>query len=247
MRYEVDNNLTLLDMENSVFETILVERGHLFFIDRHMKRLLKAARSVLNLELNLNEITDFINSKVNSDETATLRVSCNKECCILSFRDVEYRLSGFLRIAEVIRDKHDIKYRFKTNDYKERLMELKEARQKGYLDSIYLNQDGFVTSCSIANVYFIKDRRVYTPSLETGVLDGIVRSLLMNNLDCIEGEFKIGDFLNSDGIFITNSIMGIMEIKGIGNDIVETDREFLDKVKDTYTKIKESDRRKSLG
>lgn len=247
MNYEVCEYKSVIEYKNSIFETILVEGGHPYFLNEHLLRLEKAGREVLGLSLPIDEIKLFIYKCIPQNGSFAIRVICNINSCILSLRDVEYKGSGFLKISSIVRDSKDIKYRYKTSDYTQRLKELANVRKLGFLDAIYLNENYFVTSCSISNVFFIKKGKIFTPAIKTGVLNGIVREILLKNSECIEGEFKLSEFLASDGIFITNSVMGIIKIAGLGDQLVACDDIVFNQINKKYRLKMDFDRRKCCG
>jgi 4-amino-4-deoxychorismate lyase len=247
LNYKFCENRSIIEYENSIFETILVDDGHAYFLEEHLFRLEKAGRFVLGHILPIDNIKLFIYKCIPKNGKFALRIVCNNNSCFLSLRDVEYKGSGFLKISSIVRDSNDIKYRYKTSDYKQRLEELTSARKLGFLDAIYLNENSFVTSCSIANIYFIKNGKIFTPAIETGVLNGIVREFILEDSQCFEGEYKISDFLASDGIFITNSVMGIIKITGIGDQMIACDEMVFNQINEKYRLKMDYDRRKCCG
>ncbi|KAF0091290.1 MAG: 4-amino-4-deoxychorismate lyase [Fusobacteria bacterium] len=247
MNYEVCEYKSIIEYKKSIFETILVEDGHPYFLDEHLLRLEKAGLEVLGLSLSIDKIKLFIYKCLPKIGGFALRVVCNINSCILSLRVVEYKGSGFLKISSFIRDSNDIKYRYKTSDYSERLQELADVQKLGFLDAVYLNENSFVTSCSIANVFFIKKGKLFTPAIETGVLNGIVREIVLENSECIEGEFNLSDFLASDGIFITNSVIGIIKVTGLNDQVVACDEKIFNQISNKYRMRMDFDRRKCCG
>lgn len=247
MNYEFCDNKSIIEYKDSIFETILVEDGHPYFLEEHLLRLEKAGRDILDLNISVDKIKLFVYKSIPNIGSFALRIVCNINSCILSLRDVEYKGSGFLKVSSIVRDSKDMKYRYKTSDYTERLNELANVQKLGFLDSLYINEESHVTSCSIANVFFIKDGRIFTPSIQDGVLNGIVRKILLENSESVEGEYKLSDFLRSDGIFITNSIMGIIKIEGIGNQTVACDEKVFKQISEKYRLKMDFDRRKCYG
>ncbi|HSN59030.1 MAG TPA: aminotransferase class IV, partial [Clostridiaceae bacterium] len=76
----------------------------------------------------------------------------------------------------------------------------------------------------VSNVFFVKGDRIFTPSLECGLLGGIVRKVIIDSFDVTEGSFGREELLEADCVFLTNSVMGIMKIAGIdGKYYVESD------------------------
>ena len=89
-------------------------------------------------------------------------------------------------------------------------------------EGIFLTKEGYVAEGIVSNLFFVKQGTVYTPSLETGILDGITRQFvfsLLKKLDITvkEGFFTIQELLESDEIFVTNSVQEITPIVKIGN------------------------------
>ena len=83
-----------------------------------------------------------------------------------------------------------------------------------------LNMDGFITECSIANIFFVKNNAVMTPSIESGILPGIVRNYVItlcqkNNIPVCEKLITQDEALNCDEVFQTNSLIGIQPLSAI--------------------------------
>ncbi|MGL4939592.1 aminodeoxychorismate lyase [Shewanella sp.] len=87
-------------------------------------------------------------------------------------------------------------------------------------DWLVLDCNGKVIESSMANLFFIKDRCVFTPSLAecgvSGVMrEQVIRSLLEHDysVDCVSfGAEALGDF---DSAFMTNSLLGIVDVIAI--------------------------------
>ncbi len=97
----------------------------------------------------------------------------------------------------------------------------REAVAKGADDALMLTTDGFVSETCIANIFWIKDRTVFTPSKDSDILPGITRSLVIEMLENDEkwamfaGRYTLIDILEADTIFVTNSIREILPVKMI--------------------------------
>lgn len=82
-------------------------------------------------------------------------------------------------------------------------------------DCLILNHSGRICESVSSNVFLVKGNKYYTPSLKEGCLPGIMRQVIIDiikneglymNDDC---SLTVEDLLNSDEIFLTNSISGI--------------------------------------
>ena len=106
----------------------------------------------------------------------------------------------------------------KSCNYLENLMAFDEAKGRGFNEAIRLNERGEVTSACMANVFWLNDDRLYTPSLTTGCLAGTTREFVLENLECEEVETGIEAINAADAIFLTSAGIGVAalnELDGI--------------------------------
>jgi branched-chain amino acid aminotransferase len=68
---------------------------------------------------------------------------------------------------------------WKTGNYLNNILGLREARARGADDVVMLNLRGEVTEAATSNIAFVRDGEVITPQLEAGILEGITRGLLL--------------------------------------------------------------------
>ena len=59
---------------------------------------------------------------------------------------------------------------------------MREARARGADEVIICNQRGDVTEAAVSNIAFIKDGTIVTPRLEDGILPGITRQILLEQV-----------------------------------------------------------------
>ncbi|MBO0933522.1 aminotransferase class IV [Fibrella aquatilis] len=77
-------------------------------------------------------------------------------------------------------------------------------QQHHYDEAILLDIHGHVAECVASSVFWLKDHQLYTPSLETGCIDGIVRRQLMRNHSVQEGLFLPEALADADAVFCAN-------------------------------------------
>lgn len=100
----------------------------------------------------------------------------------------------------------------KSCNYLEKLMTLDEAKTRGFDEAIMLNERDEVTSGAMANVFWLKDDVLFTPSLKTGCLPGTTREFVMENLDCHEVEVTLDEMYLADAIFLTSAGLGLAQV-----------------------------------
>lgn len=86
-----------------------------------------------------------------------------------------------------------------------------------------MTKEGYVAEGITSNLFWIRNGILYTPSVETGILNGITRRFILalaaqSGLEVREGLYKQENLLEADEVFITNSIQEIVAIKSIGSE-----------------------------
>ncbi|HEX5797594.1 MAG TPA: aminotransferase class IV [Candidatus Saccharimonadales bacterium] len=110
-------------------------------------------------------------------------------------------------------------FRIKSMDYISSRMAKLELKKAGKgLDGILLTPEGYVAEGLTSNVFWIKDGKIHTPSLDTGILAGTVRAYLVANNDVNEVLVGPDELENAEEIFFTSGssyLNPLSEINGI--------------------------------
>ena len=83
-------------------------------------------------------------------------------------------------------------------------------------ESVFFNRNKIVTECAMRNIFFIKNKVLYTPSLDLGILAGIMRSLIIDiardlNLEVNECKIPLNQVKLMDEAFISSTGIGLVE------------------------------------
>ncbi len=114
---------------------------------------------------------------------------------------------------------------WKTGNYLNNLLCLREARQRGADDVLILNHAGRITESSVASVFFVRKHAIVTPPLADGLLGGITRGLLLDRIAerigvvALEESVAPGDLRFFDGCLLastTNDLVPVARIDGQG-------------------------------
>jgi branched-chain amino acid aminotransferase len=86
--------------------------------------------------------------------------------------------------------------------------------EKGLDDCLVLNDQGRIVEALSANIFLYKNNNLYTPSLEEGCMDGIMRKQILKiakemNINVFEGMLNGSMLLQADEMFLTNAIAGV--------------------------------------
>ena len=87
-------------------------------------------------------------------------------------------------------------------------------------EGIMLDIDGRVIEGTMSNLFYAKDNILYTATLKSAGVAGVMRGILMglmseHGLSCIEHSFDKETLLDADEVFVCNSIIGIWPVKRI--------------------------------
>lgn len=96
-------------------------------------------------------------------------------------------------------------------------MGLRDAQRANCLEAIWFNVHNRLAEGSISNVFLVKDGALKTPPLDTPVLPGIARAVILelarrSGMEVAEAALALDDLLAADEVFLTNVIMQIMPV-----------------------------------
>lgn len=211
-KIKLDNGLFF---GKGLFETILVKEKPIF-LKEHIERINNSCK-ILNIKkyIDHNEVLNYI--KENNIKNKAFKITLTDENTIYSTRDIPYSSrdyeKGFsLYVSQVLRNSTSKLTFVKSTCYIENIMEKALAKDLGYDEAIFLNEEGFLAEGATSNIFFIKDNKILTPKVEVGLLNGVVRQWVIHNFHVEEGKYTLDDLISSQGIFVTNSLLGIMKV-----------------------------------
>ncbi|MEJ7848787.1 MAG: aminotransferase class IV [Pyrinomonadaceae bacterium] len=119
----------------------------------------------------------------------------------------------------------------KSCNYLEKIAALNEAKDRGFDEAICINERCEITSACMANIFWLRDGKLFTPPLETGCLAGTTREHVMENAECFEVPDGLESLANADAIFLTSAGIGVVQVAEIdGRKLPKTDHLILDLV-----------------
>jgi len=110
---------------------------------------------------------------------------------------------------------------WKTGNYLNNLLCLRDARQRGADETLILNHAGRVTEAAVANVFFVRKHTIVTPPLADGLLAGITRGLLLDRIAArlgvvaLEESVTPDDFRFFDGCFLASTTNDLVPVSSI--------------------------------
>lgn len=227
---------------DGVFETLRVYSGKVFRLESHINRLFKGL-DLLGIERNadVGSIENAVKRLIdkNSLDDASIKISAFREespgvdpisglkaCYLMTsgpfdFRRKETCEKGISAGIVTIRRNQSSPHVFiKSLNYLENILGRREAQDKGYDEAIFLNSLDYVAEGSISNIFTVKNSGLFTPALDSGILNGITRDVVIEiaadlGIKCCEKFLKKDDLLTADEVFMTNSLMEIIPVREI--------------------------------
>ncbi len=119
----------------------------------------------------------------------------------------------------------------KSLNYLNNILAKIEAIDADVLEAIMLNIDGQVSECTGDNIFVVRDGRLITPSASAGILHGVTRRYVMDELGPALGHpveerpMQLDEILGADEVFLTGTaaeIIGVTRIDEhtIGSGVV---------------------------
>ncbi len=226
---------------DGVFEGIRAYAGRVFRLEEHLNRLWDSAKAIM-LEPPLSKAelaTQVLRTlAANRMREGYIRLvltrgqgdlglnpaNCPKPFwfCITDriklYPEIYYREGLSLVTVPTRRNVNEaLSPRIKSLNYLNNILAKVEATQRGALEAIMLNQDGFVAECTGDNIFIVRKGRLMTPPLYLGVLEGVTRGAVLDlaskaRLACEETPFTRYDVYTADEVFLTGTAAEIVPV-----------------------------------
>ena len=236
-----DRGLLLGD---GIFETILYKNKNIFFSKLHFSRLKKSSK-IFFIEFSYKEsflnkiIQNLIKKNKLENNTLSIRITITrgksnrgidieftqKPSLIITLTKIENDLTMKplkLNIAKIRRNETSLISQNKTLNYLDNIIAKKEAQNNKFDDALFLNSKNNVCCASTSNIYYLQNGKFYTPPLNDGVLNGIIREKLIAKKKVAVKSITLNNLRNCKEIFVTNSIFGVRPVLKIGKSVYST-------------------------
>ncbi|HKP70481.1 MAG TPA: aminotransferase class IV [Pyrinomonadaceae bacterium] len=221
-----------------VFTTLAIYDREPFLWDKHWRRL-DSNSTVIGIDLSSVTKTVVKRSlmsliKANAVETGRARITLfDRSASDLWPYGSEQNVVVLITTGEVTNLTNDLRLTtshhrinstsplkdVKSCNYLERLMVREDAVRRQFHDCIQLNERGEVASASMANVFWLKNGELFTPSLETGCLAGTTREFIKENLECSRVTVGLDELQSADAIFLTSAGYGVAQVSEFGGRV----------------------------
>jgi branched-chain amino acid aminotransferase len=119
----------------------------------------------------------------------------------------------------------------KSCNYGDSVLALAEAKEKGANEAILLNNRSQVACAAASNIFILRGKKLLTPPVSDGALDGITRKLMIRKHGAHEQSLTASDLFENDGIYLSNSVRGVVPVvtldgRKLPHPSLEIDKDF---------------------
>ena len=226
---------------DAVFETLIIFNDKILFWEDHYFRLMSSMR-IIRLNIPDEYTPEFFKENIvkihnNISQTGNSRIRINiyrssggkykpeknTPSFIISCESINYntyKLNKGHYEVDLYKDYYldnQLISSIKSNNKIINVVASIYASENGFDNCILLNKDKLVSEFINSNIFIIKDEKIYTPTLKSGCLNGVVRKNLFkilssSSFEVCEQDLSTFDITQSDEIFGTNIAQGIFSV-----------------------------------
>jgi len=228
-----------------LFETMRAYQGHIFRLDSHLTRLRCSAEriglthSILTTEKGKQSLKAACEATLEANKLKGARIrltvsagegdmtpdpnKCSNPTVLVTARDLvplppkKYETGFRATLSSLRRNSQSPLSRLKSTCYMENILARMAARTAGCDEAILLNEQGYLAEGSTTNIFLASNNELITPSLESGVLPGITREVVLEmaraaNIKTLERQVELKELIETEEAFVTNSILELMPL-----------------------------------
>lgn len=237
---------------DGVFEGIRSYDGLVFKLKEHIDRLYRSAASIqLKIPINKREMVGAVvrTLRKNKLKDAYIRLVVTRgpgdlgldprKCIrggvtfIITDKIALYPKKFYEKGLHIITAKtrrnlpEALNPRVKSLNYLNNILAKIDATKGGAPEAIMLTHDGFVAECTGDNIFIVNGKKLATPVVTVGALEGITRDTVIDiarkkKIPCTEKRLRLNDIYKADECFLTGTaaeIIPVVKVDGrrIGN------------------------------
>ena len=226
---------------DSVYEVIPFFNNEVIAFNRHIERLQYSCRS-MNIDANIDqsskEILQLISLSKIKDGYVYYQISRGVDPIRSHMYSSKLRAETFGYVTSHKFEEQTLKValcediRWQRCDIKStsllgNVLSMNEAKDQA-CDEVIMYKENKITEGGASNVFFIKNNRIFTPSLSSNILPGITRELLISvaakhEVKIMEQDCSLDDLVKAESVWLTSSTKGLAPVSEIVNQNLNLD------------------------
>ena len=225
-----------------IYETLRTYNRRPFLLDRHFRRLRASAAAIdLGVPLTDPQFAARIDETVAAANGSTewyVRLLVTRGVGALSYDPggcpeptiviivmpyTELQATLFARGIAIVRSSiirnhpRALDPRIKSNNLLNNALAMQEALRKGAREALMRNHRGEISECAQSNFFLVRRGEALTPSLDSGLLEGVTRNFLFEvgravGVPVREAVLTDADLETADEMFITSTTRGVLPV-----------------------------------
>ena len=222
----LDHGLTTGD---GVFETMKVVDGQPFAVTRHLERLTASAVGLGLAEPDHELIRAGISAVLAAAgrlEFARMRVvytagpaplssergGASPTVVVAAQPIVRPGATAAIVTVPWVRNERSAVAGLKTTSYAENVLALTYAKERGASEAILANTVGDLCEGTGSNIFCVFDGELVTPTLKSGALAGVTRSLVLDWFGGVERDVPLAQLATADEVFLTSTTRDVQPV-----------------------------------
>lgn len=233
----------------SVYETVRTYGGRPFLLGRHLERL-KASAAGLGIDIGVPDAE--LSSRVERtllaarNDESSIRIIVSEGRGAVDYRagstprstvavlvrplprvpPEHYETGVRVALVDILRNHpKSLSPSIKSSNLLNNLLAMRQAHERGAQEAVMLNHQGDVAEGSMTNIFLVRHGIVRTPSLETGILAGITREIVMevaaeSGFAVEETRFAPAELRSADEVFLTATGKEILPVVGVDDVVI---------------------------
>ncbi len=223
---------------DGIFETILINNGKIYNFAAHYQRLkngldsIKIIFDLSDLKANIEKLIEKNNIKnsliriyisrgigslgyLPKKNTKPLIIIQERELPSKNNQPINLYLGKITKIS-----KKSLPINNKIAQGLNSTLAKMEAEENDCFDSILLNENDEICETSSANIFWVKDKILYTPHQDCGILSGTMRQKIidLSPIKVVKTRSKLVELKAADEVFISNISCKIIKVARINPD-----------------------------
>lgn len=238
---------------DGVYETLRAYRGRVFQLAEHLARLERSASRIqLRLPVGRERLADLVRESLrrNQLQEAYLRITvsrgageigldpalCKAPMLVIIAKPFQpypesiYTQGVSVTIAKTRRNLPEaLPPQVKSLNFLNNILAKMEATAAGVHEALLLNHRGDITEGTTSNVFAVQGGRLLTPSVESGILEGITRGVVLQlaselGIPSEETRLTVEDLMRAEECFLTNTTQEVLPVTQVDGRMIGNGR-----------------------
>jgi 4-amino-4-deoxychorismate lyase len=211
----------------AAFETIRVYRGKPFKLTEHLERLAASATRIGLPAVNRLALEELAQQALDASGTpdSVLRLIWTPTPAAVAivteladhYEDLRLRGQTLISLRGIRAEEPWMLPGVKSTSYAVNMAAEAEAQRRGADDAVFVDASGIVLEGPTTNIWWRRERTLFTPSLDLGILAGVTRATVIElagatGYDVEDGTYDLEELQAADEAFTSSSVREVMPV-----------------------------------